>query len=138
MKKLLAITSAIAARLLSAVNHKIAIIGILAASIAAASGDQLFHQPVGTINGNNVAFTAATGNSNSYTLFTNNLASAFAANAGGVWNFDGSSWSLNSGETVTLSYGVAQSSNLVLTFFTGNTDAIGQGNPARLLLGLRN
>lgn len=130
MKKPLAITSAIAARLLSAVNHKIAIVGILAASIAAASATSFSTSAVGTINGNNVAFTAATGNSNSYTLFTNNLASAFAANAGGVWNFDGSSWSLNSGETVTLSYGVAQSSNLVLTFFTGNTDAISQGNPS--------
>jgi TRAP-type C4-dicarboxylate transport system substrate-binding protein len=59
MKKLITIPSAIA--------------GILAASIAAA----------GAANGNNLAFTEATGNSDSYTTFTNNLANAFAANSGG-------------------------------------------------------
>ena len=130
MKTPLAITSAIAARLRSAVNHKIAIVGILAASIAGASATSFSTAAVGTVNGNNLAFTAATGHSNTFTAFTNNLANAFATNSGGVWNFDGSSWSLSSGETVTLSYGAAQTNNLVLTFFTGNADAISQGNPS--------
>ena len=88
MKKLLAITSAIAARSLSAMSHKMAIVGILAASIVAASATSFSTSTVGTINGNNVAFTAATGNSDSYATFTNKLATAFANNAGGVWNFD--------------------------------------------------
>ena len=60
MKKLFAITSAMAGRLLSAVNHKIAIAGMLAASIAAANATSFSDSTVGTVNGNNVAFTAAT------------------------------------------------------------------------------
>ena len=83
MKTILTITSAIAGRLLSAKNRKIAIIGIMAASIAGAGAASFSTTTVGTVNGNNLAFTAATGNSDSYTTFTNNLANAFAANSGG-------------------------------------------------------
>jgi hypothetical protein len=53
MKKLLAITSAIADRLLSAMNHKIAIVGMLAGATSYST------TAVGTVNGNNLAFTAA-------------------------------------------------------------------------------
>ena len=83
MKKLLTIPSAIAGRLLSAINRKIAIVGILAALIAAAGAANYSTTTVGTVNGNNLMFTEVTGNSDSYTTFTNNLANAFAANSGG-------------------------------------------------------
>ena len=107
-------------------NYKIAIIGILAASIVAAGAASYSTTTVGTVNGNSLSFTAATGNSDSYTIFINNLASAFATNSGGVWNFDGTSFGVNSGETVTLSYGTSQSSNLVLTTAFGSGDGINQ------------
>jgi hypothetical protein len=83
MKKLLAITSAIADRWLSAMNHKIAIVGMLAGSIVAAGATNYSTTTVGTVNGNNLAFTEATGNSDSCTTFTNNLANAYVANSGG-------------------------------------------------------
>lgn len=86
-------------------NHKIAIVGLLAVSIAAAGAANYSTSTVGTVNGNNLAFTAATGNSDSYATFTNNLANAFATNSGGVWNFDGTVFTVNNAETITLSYG---------------------------------
>ncbi len=73
MKKLLAITSAIAGRLLSAMNQKIAIVGILAASIAAADATSFTTSAVGTINGNGKTVFAATGNSLSVTTFSNDI-----------------------------------------------------------------
>jgi len=84
-------------------SFKFAIIGLLAASIVAAGAASYSTSTVGTINGNNLAFTAATGNSDSYATFTNNLANAFAANSGGVWNFDGAAFTVNNAETITLS-----------------------------------
>jgi len=44
-------------------NHKIAIVGMLAASIAAASAANFTTGTVGTINGNNKTILEATGNS---------------------------------------------------------------------------
>jgi hypothetical protein len=46
--------------------RKIAVVGLLAASIAAAGAANYSTTTVGTVNGNNLAFTAATGNSDSY------------------------------------------------------------------------
>ena len=122
MKKLLAITSAITARLLSAVNHKIAVVGMLAASIAAADGASTTVNTVGTINGNGRTVLAATGNSLNVTTFSNDIATAFANNTGGVWNFE-SSFSVNVGETITLNFGATLSSSVVLTLTSGNNIA---------------
>jgi len=111
-----------AARLLSAVSHKIAIVGILAASIAAADAASTTVTTVGTINGNNKTVLAATGNSLSYATFSNSIATAFASDCGGVWNFE-SSFSVNVGETITLNYGTTQSRSLVLTLTSGGNIA---------------
>ena len=107
---------------LSAMTRKIAMVGLLAASIAAAGAANYSTITVGTVNGNNLAFTEATGNSDSYATFTNNLANAFATNSGGVWNFDGAAFTVNNGEAITLSYGTSQASNLVLTTAFNGSD----------------
>jgi len=132
MKNHYARLGAIAARSLSVMNHKIAIAGILAASIAAASASSYSDTTVGTVNGNGVAFTAATGNSDSYTTFTNNLATAFANNSGGVLNFDSAAFNsagiVGNGQTITLSYGVGGGSSLVLTLACGGSDGISRSS----------
>src|SRR5487761_2303828 len=111
-------------------SFKFAIVGLLAASIAAAGAANYATSTVGTVSGNNLAFTAATGNSDSYENFTNNLANAFASNSGGVWNFDGAAFGVNSGETITLSYGTSQASNLVLTTAFNGSDKAKQRTQA--------
>jgi len=131
-RKLLTITSAIAVRLLSPVNHKIAIIGMLAASIAAADATSFTTSTVGTVNGNNKTINNATGDSSSYATFTNDLATAFANDCGGVWNFE-SSFSVNNGETITLNYGTTHSRSLVLTLSGSNI--ANQGNSGEAVSG---
>ena len=128
MKNHNVILGTVAASLLSAMNRKIAIVGILAASIAAADATSTTVNAVGTINGNGQTVIAATGNSLSVTTFSNNIITAFANNTGGVWNFE-SYFSLVSGDTITLSYGTAQSSSLVLTLSCTTGNGINQGVP---------
>ena len=117
------------------------LVGILAASIAAADATATTVNTVGSINGNNQTVVAATGNSLSVTVFSNNIITAFANNTGGVWNFE-SYFSVNVGETITLNYGAAQSSSLVLTLSSGNniaqTSASGEPTSGSYLMALNN
>lgn len=105
-------------------------IGMLAASIVGASATSFSTGTTNVMNGNNLVFTEATGNSENFTTFTNDLASAFATNHAGCWNFDGTSWSLGNGEAVTLTYGLTQISNVVLTLTASGSDTIAQGSPS--------
>jgi len=132
-RKFLKMAPTVAARLLSAMSCKIAIVSILAASIAAADATSTTVNTVGTINGNGRTVLAATGNSLSVTTFSNDIATAFANNTGGVWNFE-SSFSVNVGETITLNYGATLSRSLVLTLTSGNNIA-NQGNAGEAVSG---
>ncbi|MEO7101622.1 MAG: fibronectin type III domain-containing protein [Luteolibacter sp.] len=86
---------------------------------------------VGTINGNNRTILEATGNSVDYATFASNLATAFANNTGGVWNFDGPSFGLNSGDSITLKYGTSLTKSLVLNLTEGaGGGGINQANVA--------
>lgn len=89
--------------------------GMLAVSIATAPAASISVNTVGTINGNNKTVLEATGNSLSVTTFASDISTAFANNTGGVWNFDGAFFNVNSGETVTLNYGASLTNSLVLT-----------------------
>lgn len=91
------------------------IAGLFAASIAAASAASYVTDTVGTVNGNGKTISEATGNSLTSTTFASNIATAFANNTGGVWNFDGTNFNVNGGETITLNYGVSLTNSLVLT-----------------------
>jgi hypothetical protein len=117
---------AVFAGLLSAMSRKIAIAGLLAASVVAASATNYTTGTTNVINPNGKTVLEATGNSFDATTFSNNVATAFANETGGVWNFDGSSFSVNVGETITLNYGASLTNSLVLTLSSGNT--INQGN----------
>ncbi|HLP78433.1 MAG TPA: hypothetical protein VK327_16130 [Candidatus Paceibacterota bacterium] len=109
-------------------NHKIAIAGILAGSIAAASAASYTTDTTGTMNGNSKTILEATGNSFTSATFASDIATAFANNTGGVWNFDGTAFSVFSGDTITLNYGTSLSSQLVLTLNEGaGANGINQG-----------
>ena len=62
-----------------------------------------------------VQVNEATGNSLNVTTFASNIATAFANNTGGVWNFDGAPFAVNGGEMITLNYGTSATNSLVLT-----------------------
>ncbi|MBW8780309.1 MAG: fibronectin type III domain-containing protein [Verrucomicrobia bacterium] len=81
-------------------------------------GDIAFNA-AGTLNGNNRTILEATGNSMSYATFASNLATAFANNTGGVWNFDGPSFTAVAGQTIPLKYGASQTNTLTLTLDEG-------------------
>jgi hypothetical protein len=98
--------------------------GILAASIAASPAASISVNTVGTINGNNKTVFEATGNSLNVTTFASSITTAYANNTGGVWDFEGAAFNINTGETITLNYGTSLTNSLVLTL-SGNS--INQG-----------
>jgi hypothetical protein len=104
--------------------------GLLAASIAAAPAASITVDTAGTINGNARTILEATGNSLDVATCTSNIATAFATDTGGVWDFNGASFGasggVNVGETITLNYGTSLAKSLVLTLNSGNS--INQGN----------
>lgn len=108
----------------------LASIGILAASIAAASAASYVDDTVGVVNANGRVVLEATGNSLTLAQFTVDMATAFANNTGGVWDFDGTAFSVENGETVTLNYGTSLNSNLVLTLSGNNINQSFQGGEA--------
>lgn len=95
--------------------------GILAVSLAAAPAASISVNTVGTVNGNGKTILEATGNSLNVTTFASNIATAYANNTGGVWDFDGAAFAVNVGETITLNYGNSQANSLVMTMSSGNT-----------------
>lgn len=95
------------------------IAGIFAASIAAAGAASYTTGTVGTINGNGKTILVATGNSLTSTTFASDVATAFANNTGGVWDFNGA-FTVDVGQTITLNYGVSQANSVVLTLSSGN------------------
>jgi hypothetical protein len=114
-----------AARLLA--SSSIALVACLLSS-ATASAASISVNTVGTINGNGKTVLEATGNSFTSGTFASDIATAYANNTGGVWNFDGSPFNVVSGETITLNYGAALSSQLVLTLNEGSgANGINQG-----------
>lgn len=126
-------------------NTRIAIAGFLAASIAAAPAASILENTVGVINTNNKSpILEAAGNSLNVTSFASNIATAFASNTGGVWNFDGANFLVNVGETITLNYGTSAANAEVLTLSSGNninqantgTTEGTSGGPAGSMLGL--
>ena len=100
------------------------IAGLLAVSIAAAPAASIVVNTVGVMNTNAHTIIDA-GGSISNTTFASSMVTAFANNTGGVWNFDGASFSTNVGETVTLNYGTSQANSLVMT--VGGTNGINTG-----------
>ena len=88
---------------------------------------------VGTLNGNGQTFLEATGNSLNEATLAANIATAFANNAGGVWNFDGTYFNVTSGQTIALTYGTSQANSLILTLTEGagangiNQSSVGTG-----------
>ena len=64
------------------------ILGVLAASIVAAAAGDFTTYTTNVVNPNGVAVTDAGGNTISYQTFTNDVAQAFAANYGGVWDME--------------------------------------------------
>lgn len=106
-------------------NHKIAIASILAASIAAASATSANINTVGVINPNGHTIFDATGNSLTYSAFASSLATAYANDTGGVWNFDTAFSQVNVGDTITLNYGTSLANSLVMTL---GGDGFNQGN----------
>lgn len=104
----------------------LALVGILAASIDSAPAASIIVNTVGTINGNGKTILEATGNSMDATTFASDIATAFANDTGGVWDFDGANFGVGAGETVTLNYGTSFANSLVLTL----DNNINQGNVA--------
>ena len=90
-----------------------------AAPIAPAPAD-LTVNTVGTLNGNGKTILEATGNSLNVTTFASNIATAFASDTGGVWNFDGAAFNISSGATIALKYGTSHTKSLVLTLTEGS------------------
>lgn len=118
--------------------------GILAISVATAPAASITVDTVGTINGNNRTVFEAAGNSVTAATIASNIATAYANNTGGVWNFDGASFGasggINAGETVTLKYGTSLTKSLVLTFNSGSpinqADVSGEATSGSFVLGL--
>jgi hypothetical protein len=100
-------------------------VGILAASIDSAPAASILVDTVGTMNGNGKTIFEATGNTVTFATFTSDIATAFATDSGGVWNFDGDFFGVNPTETVTLNYGTSLANSLVLTL--GGSQGINQG-----------
>jgi hypothetical protein len=98
--------------------------GFMAASIAAAGAANYTDDTVGTFNGNGKTILEATGNSPTSATFATDIATAFANNTGGVWDFDGAGYGVAPGETITLNYGTSLANSLVLTL--GGTSGIDQ------------
>lgn len=128
-RNFLSTTSAIAVRLLSAVNHKIAIASVLAASIVAASATSFTTGTTNVIDPNGLTILQATDATVTSTTFASDIATAYANNTGGVWNFDApSGWSLANGDNLTLTYGGAQTNSLVLAYSESGGGGLNQGN----------
>lgn len=108
-------------------------VGILAASITAASAANIVISPLaitGTLNVNVTPSTENTGNTITAGVMTTDVLAAYNNNTGGVWTFD-TSFAAASGDTFSLSYGASQTSTLVLTYIdnTGGGTAQATGNP---------
>ena len=86
---------------------------------AASNAPVVSFNTVGTLNGNNKTILEATGNSLDYPTFASNIATAFANNTGGVWNFDEASFNVLSGQIITLNYGASLTNSLVLALTEG-------------------
>jgi hypothetical protein len=124
-------TAALVLACRKAMNTKIAVVGILAASIAPAGATALVDSTVGGINGNGKTLIENTGNTVTSTTFASDIAAAFSGNTGGVWNFDTGNFGVASGETVTLTYGTSQLNSLVLSLTEGaGGGGINQGSDA--------
>jgi hypothetical protein len=96
-----------------------------------ASATSITYGTVGTVNTNNRTIIDATGDTITYnntgnTTFSSAMATAFANDTGGVWNFDGANFDVAPGQTITLNYGISQSKTEVLTL--GGTNNINQAN----------
>jgi hypothetical protein len=108
-----------------------AMLTVFAASMTTASATPYIDDVVGVLNGNAKAVFEATGNTVTSTTFATDIATAFANNTGGVWDFDGAAFNVVSGETITLNYGASLSKQLVLTLNEGSGAAgINQANNA--------
>jgi PEP-CTERM motif len=83
---------------------------------------------VGTINGNARTILEAGGSTVNSTTFASDIATAFANNTGGVWNFEGTTFNVLDGETVTLNYGISLAKSLVLTVNNGGGVDSNQSN----------
>lgn len=101
------------------------IVGILTASITAASATSIVVDTVKDVNTNGHTIIDATG-SISNTTFASDMLTAFANNTGGVWNFDGTAFTVSNAETITLNYGTSLTNSLVMTL--GSTSSIDQGS----------
>lgn len=99
-------------------------VGILAASIDSAAAASILVNTVGTVNGNGKTIINATGNSFTSTTFGSDIATAYANNIGGVWDFETIFSQVEVGETITFSYGTSLANSLVMTL---GGDAINTG-----------
>lgn len=107
------------------------IVGILAATIAAAPAASIVVNTVGAINGNGKIISEAPGSTVTSTIFASDISTAYGNNTGGVWNFDESAFTVSTGETITLNYGTSFSNSLVLSLTEGvGASGINQGNIA--------
>ncbi|MCF7789387.1 MAG: PEP-CTERM sorting domain-containing protein [Prosthecobacter sp.] len=104
----------------------LALVGILAASIDSAPAASIIVNAVGTVNENGKTILEATGNSMDSTTFASIIATAYANDTGGVWDFDGANFGVNAGETITLNYGASQANSVILGL--SGTNGINQGN----------
>lgn len=95
------------------------ITGFFVVSFSTATAASIAALSVGTVNSNGLTALEASGNSLTASQFATNIGTAFAADSGGVWNFDTTYSQVNSGDTITLSYGISQSEDLVLTLTGG-------------------
>ena len=103
------------------------ILGVLSASIVAASAGNFTTSTTNVVNPNGVAISDAGNNMISYETFTNSVAQAWATNSGGVWDLDApSGWTLANGNVATLTYGPAQTNSLTLTHETPGGDYVSQ------------
>jgi hypothetical protein len=98
---------------------------VMAASASAAS---INVNTVGTINGNGLTILEAGGSTVNLTTFASDIATAFANNTGGVWDFEGTTFNILDGETATLSYGISLANSLVLTVNNDGGIDINQSN----------
>lgn len=146
---LLQIAPTIATGWLSAMSRRIATIGILAASIAAASAGSFTTYCTNVVNPNGVAITDATGNMISYATFSSSVAQASTTNYAGVWDMEvPSGWNLHNNDVVTFT----NSSGTILTLThqtptlnddyvnqqTGNTTGGGVPSSGTIVMGGNN
>lgn len=102
------------------------IVSLMMAGSAAAASINV--NTVGTINGNARTIFETGGSTVNSTTFASDIATAFANNTGGVWDFEGPDYTVGTGETVTLNYGTSLANSLVLTVDNGGGIDIDHAN----------